>query len=275
VCNTYVTTRAVNDERGLIISDTIRWKTWKGVAGTKAGIAGKWFEVNGHVPEDAMHAIALKASAQEFVPDNTNSKRVSLGYYVVDMDTLAAFLRLQDFGKDQGLFAFSGNGSVSVCVVPVTMTYHHRTEVGFQTYTRSVRVEYNVVTIPVQNDAKIDWPVDYEADIRMWIFRPSSTYYMPKTATQKWIREKLKALSAAENKKSTAIRLVKPKLKVAVDVFESQQEDSFHDSFSDRDDSDGVVMLEDRAKIRAERAERMGVARRGRKVRRGYVGRCK
>ena len=267
VCNTSITTHVVYDVRAL--SDTIRWKMWKGVAGTKAGIAGKWFEVNGPVPEDAMHSIALKASAQEFEPD-TNSKRVSLGYCFVDMDTLAAFLRLQDFGKGQGLFAFSGNGSVSVCVVPVTMTYC-RTKVGFQAYTTSVRVEYNVVTIPVQNDAQIDWPVDYEADIRMWPFRPSSSYYMPKTAIQEWIGEKLKALSAAERKKSAAIRLVKPELKIAVDAFESQEEDSFEDSFSDRDDSDGGAMLEERA----ERAERMGVARRGRKVRRGYGGRGK
>jgi hypothetical protein len=94
--------------RGLI--DTIRWKVWKGVASTKACIAGKLFEVNGHVPENAMHAIALKASAQEFEPD-TNSKRVSLGYCCVDMDTLAAFLRLhQDFGKGQGFSLFRGTG---------------------------------------------------------------------------------------------------------------------------------------------------------------------
>jgi hypothetical protein len=155
---------------------------WKGVAGTTASIAGKWVEVNGNVPEDAMHAIALKANAQEFEPD-ANSRRVSLDYCFVDMDALAAFLRLQDFGKGQGLFAFSGNGSASVCVVPVTMTYC-RTKVGFLAYTTSVRVEYNVVTIPVQNDAQMDWPVDYEADIRMWPFRPSSSYYMPKTAMQ-------------------------------------------------------------------------------------------
>jgi hypothetical protein len=82
---------------------------WKGVAGTTACIAGKSFEVNGIVPDDAMHAIALKASAQEIEPD-TNSKRVSLGYCFVAMDTLAAFLRRQDFGKGQGLFAFSGTG---------------------------------------------------------------------------------------------------------------------------------------------------------------------
>jgi hypothetical protein len=242
---------------------------WKGVASTKTCIAGKWFEENGHVPEDAMHAIALKASAQEFEPD-TISKRVSLGYCFVDMDTLADFLRLQDFGKGQGLFSFSGNGSVSVYVVPVTMTYS-RTKAGFQACTTSVRVEYNVVAIPVQNDAQTYWHVDYVADIRMWPFRPSSSYYRPKTAIQEWIREKLKALSAAVRKKSAAIRLVKPEIKIAVDACESQEENSFEDSFLDRDDSDGGVMLEDRA----ERAGRMGVARRGRKVRRGYDGRGK
>jgi hypothetical protein len=248
------------------LSDTIRWKMWKGVASTKACIAGKWFEVNGLVLEDAIHAVALKASAQESEPD-ASSEPVSLGYCFVDMDTLAAFLRVQDFGKGQGLFAFSGNGSVSVCVVPVTMTYCH-TKVGFQAYTTSVRVEYNVVTFPVQNDAKIDWSMDYEADIRMWPFRPSSLYYIPKTAIHEWIREKLKAFSAAEIKKSADIRLFKPELKIVVEAFESSHEE---DSFSDCDDSDGGVMLEDRA----ERAERMGVSRRGRKVRRGYGGRGK
>jgi hypothetical protein len=242
---------------------------WKDVANTKAGIAGKWFEVNGPIPEDAMHAVALKASTQEFEPD-TKSKRVSFGYCVVDMDILAAFLRLEDFGKNQGFFAFSGNGSVSVCVIPVTLTYC-RTKVGFQAYTTSVRVEYNVITIPVQNDAQIGWHVDYETDIKMWPFRQNSSYYMLKAAISEWIREKLKALSAAERKKSAAIRLLKPELKIAVDGFESQEEDSFEGSFSDRDDSGGGVMLEDRA----ERAERMGVARRSRKVRRGYGGRGK
>jgi hypothetical protein len=207
---------------------------WNGVAGTKACIAGKWFEVNGHFPKDAMHAIALKASAQEFEPDTT-SKRVSLGYCCVDMDTFAAFLRLQDFGKGQGLFAFSGNGSVSVCVIPVTTTYC-RTKVGFQACTTSVGVEYNVVTIA-------------------------------KTAIQEWIREKLKSLSAAERKKYAAIRLVEPELKIAVDAFQLHEEDYFHD----RDDADGGVMLEDAA----ERTERMGVARRVWKVRRSYGGRGK
>jgi hypothetical protein len=198
VCNTYVKTHFVYGVRGL--SDyTIQWKLWKDVATTKACIAGKWYEVNGLVPEDAMDAVALKASAQEFEPD-TNWECVSLGYCFVDMDTLVAFLRLQDFGKGQGLFAFSGNMLVLACVVPMTMTYC-RTKVGFRAYTTSVRVEYSVVTIPMQNDARVDWHVDYEADIRMWPFRPRSSYYMPKTATHEWIREKLKALSAAEPKK--------------------------------------------------------------------------
>jgi hypothetical protein len=172
---------------------------WKGIAGTTAGIAGKCFEVNGHVPEDAMHAIAFKAGAHEFEPD-TNSKRVTLGNCFVDMDSLAAFLRLQDFGKGQGLFAFSGNGPVSACVLPVTMRYC-RTKVGFHAYATSVRVEYNAVTIPMQNDAQKDWPVD----IRMWSFRLSSTYYRPKTAIQEWIREKFKALSAVERKEYAAM----------------------------------------------------------------------
>jgi hypothetical protein len=95
---------------------------------------------------------------------------------------------------------------------------------------------------------------------------------MPKTAIHEWIREKLKALSAADCNKYAPIRIVKPELKVdAVYAFESQEEYSFHEYLSYRDVSDGGVVLE----VRAKRVERVGVASRGRKVKRGYGGRGK
>eukprot|EP00873_Tetraselmis_striata_P014351 jgi/Tetstr1/434615/TSEL_023706.t1 len=139
----------------------VRYKVFKGLAGAKGGISGKYTEWP-FTGVGVLEALAYREGMKE----------------------LERFLGLTDFSsRCFKVFFFAPAGTIRAPVPPLTLSVRS-SEYGKGTKLYTMKVVYNVVTLSTVTSGQWDWPQHFPADIEKWPRRPPLEYAKPRTTIE-------------------------------------------------------------------------------------------
>eukprot|EP00873_Tetraselmis_striata_P019007 jgi/Tetstr1/439271/TSEL_027713.t1 len=159
----------------------VRYKVFKGLVGAKGGISGKYSEWP-VTCVGVLEALAYREGMKEYEPSSASS--TLRGLVISSCEELERFLGLADFSsRCFGQFFFAPAGTIRALVPPFTLSVRS-SEYGKGTKLYTMKVVYNVVTLPTVRSEQWDWPRDFQTDIKKWPRRPPPEYAKPRTAIE-------------------------------------------------------------------------------------------
>eukprot|EP00873_Tetraselmis_striata_P013920 jgi/Tetstr1/434184/TSEL_023295.t1 len=159
----------------------VRYKVFKGLAGAKGGISGKYTEWP-FTGVGVLEALAYREGMKEYEPSSASS--TLRGFVISTCEELERFLGLTDFSsRCFKVFFFAPAGTIRAPVPPLTLSVRS-SEYGKGTKLYTMKVVYNVVTLPTVTSGQWDWPQHFPTDIEKWPRRPPLEYAKPRTTIE-------------------------------------------------------------------------------------------